>query len=132
MIVVDASVVADFLVVRDETGAWAAEQVASADSLHAPHLLDVEVTSVVRRWALAGEISSRRGRLALGDLADLRVTRYPTSPFVDRIWRLRENLTAYDAAYVALAEALGAPLLTTDRRLAAAGAHGARVVTFPG
>jgi len=90
-------------------------------------LLDVEVAQVIRRYALNGEIDSERGRMALIDLVDLPLRRYPHDFLLPRIWNLRNNLTAYDAAYVALAEALDAPLLTRDRRLAAAAGHRAQI-----
>lgn len=99
----------------------------AGQTLHAPHLLDVEVAQVIRRYALSGEIDRARGGLALADLADLPLRRYPHDFLLPRIWDLRNNLTAYDAAYVALAEALDAPLLTRDRRLAAAAGHRARI-----
>jgi predicted nucleic acid-binding protein len=97
---------------------------ATGQSLHAPHLIDVEIAQAVRRLALAGLIDSKRGQEALSDLAAFSLQRYPHEPFLSRIWALRANFSAYDAAYVALAEALGAPLLTCDKRLAtAAAAH---------
>jgi predicted nucleic acid-binding protein len=82
---------------------------------------------VVRRYAAAGEVDAERGREALADLADFPLRRYPHDFLLTRVWELRNNLTAYDAVYVALAEALGAPLLTRDRRLAAAPGHHAQV-----
>jgi len=100
---------------------------APGQTLHAPHLLDVEVAQVIRRYAAHGDIDDARGRLALTDLADLTLRRYPHDFLLPRMWDLRHNLTAYDAAYVALAEALDAPLLTRDRRLAAAAGHHARI-----
>lgn len=96
-------------------------------TLHAPHLLDVEVAQVLRRYSVSGEIDGDRGRMALLDLADLPVERYPHGFLLRRVWELRNNLTAYDAIYVALAEALDAPLLTRGRRLAAAAADYARI-----
>ena len=90
-------------------------------------MLDVEVAQVIRRYAANGEIDSERGRTALADLADLPLRRYPHDFLLPRIWDLRNNLTAYDAAYVALAEVLDAPLLTRDRRLAAAAGHRAQI-----
>jgi predicted nucleic acid-binding protein len=90
------------------------------ESLHAPHLLDLEVAQVIRRYWRAGELTSRRAEEVLTDYRDLRIERHSHEPFLRRIWELRENLTAYDAAYVALAEGLGAPLVTRDARLAAA------------
>ena len=94
---------------------------------HAPHLLDVEVAQVIRRYAPNGEIDSDRGRAALADLADFPLHRYPHDFLLSRVWDLRNNLTAYDAVYIALAEALDAPLLTRDRRLAAAAGHHAQI-----
>jgi len=96
-------------------------------TLHAPHLLDIEVAHVVRRYAATGEISGERGRCAMNDLADLPVQRYPHTVLLPRIWRLRQNISAYDAAYIALAEALDAHLLTRDQRLATASGHQATI-----
>lgn len=100
---------------------------APRQTLHAPHLLDVEVAQVIRRYVANREIDSERGRAALTDLADFPLRRYPHDFLLPRIWDLRNNLTAYDAAYVALAEVLDAPLLTRDRRLAAATGHRAQI-----
>ena len=88
------------------------------ETLHAPHLLDVEVAQVVRRYWRAGDVSAARGEEALRDLADLPIHRYPHEPLLGRMWQLRSNVTAYDAAYIALAEGLGAELLTLDKALA--------------
>jgi predicted nucleic acid-binding protein len=96
-------------------------------TLHAPDLIDVEIAQVILRYAAHGDINSERGRSALADLADLRLNRYPHDVLLPRVWKLRNNLTAYDAVYVALAEVLDAPLLTRDRRLAAAAGHHVRV-----
>jgi predicted nucleic acid-binding protein len=96
-------------------------------TLHAPQLIDIEVAQVIRRHAAQGEIDEARGRSALADLSDFPLRRYPHDFLLPRIWELRNNLTAYDAAYVALAEALDAPLLTRDQRLAGAAGHHARV-----
>ena len=93
---------------------------APGESLHAPHLIDLEVAQVLRRYDALGEIDPLRAQQALQDFDDLPIARYPHQLFLSRIWALRNNLTAYDAAYVALAEALPAPLLTRDQRLAAA------------
>ena len=105
------------------------ERMAEApdESLHAPHLFDVEVLHALRGLALGGLISESRSRRALKALSDVRMTRYPLGPLVSRIWDLRGNLTAYDAAYVSLAEALDAPLVTTDGKLGRASGHRARV-----
>lgn len=87
-------------------------------SLHAPALLDLEVAQVLRRYVTKGEVSSHRAGAAIGIMAAFPLTRYLHEPLLPRIWDLRENVTAYDAAYVALAEALRAPLVTCDGRLA--------------
>ncbi|HVA13296.1 MAG TPA: type II toxin-antitoxin system VapC family toxin [Stellaceae bacterium] len=127
MIVIDASALLDALLRTSAAKAVEDQLFAPGQTLHAPHLLDVEVAQVIRRYTASGEIDSARGRLALADLADLPLRRYPHDFLLPRIWDLRNNLTAYDAAYVALAEALDAPLLTRDRRLAAAAGHRARI-----
>lgn len=127
MIVVDASALLEALL-HTPAGKRAQERLfAPGETLHAPHLLDVEVAQVVRRYAAAGEIDSELGRAVLVDLADFPARRYPHVFLMPRVWDLRHNLTAYDAVYVALAEALDAPLVTRDRRLATASGHHARV-----
>jgi len=127
VIVVDASAMLEALL-RTSAGKAVEDRLfAPGQTLHAPHLLDVEVAQVIRRYAAHGDIDDARGRLALTDLADLTLRRYPHDFLLPRMWDLRHNLTAYDAAYVALAEALDAPLLTRDRRLAAAAGHHARI-----
>ena len=93
---------------------------APGGSLHAPHLLDVEMLHALRGLVLRGDVSRARGEEVREDFASLRWSRYSHVPFLDRIWELKDNLTAYDAAYVALAETLSAPLVTTDARLARA------------
>ena len=114
-----------------ETGARVEDRLFSrGESLHAPHLLDVEVAQVLRRYAAAGELTPERGREALMDLADFPVYRYPHDVLLPRIWELRHNLTAYDAAYKALAETLAAPLVTCDARLGSAPRHRAKVEVF--
>ena len=127
MIVVDASAMLEALLRTPAAKAVEKWLFAPRQTLHSPHLLDIEVAQVIRRYSANGEIDSERGRAALADLADLPLHRYPHDFLWPRIWDLRNNLTAYDAAYVALAEALDAPLLTRDRRLAAAAGHHARV-----
>lgn len=91
---------------------------ATRETLHAPELIDIEVAQVVRRYWRAGDLAASRGEEAIRDLADLPVQRYPHEPLLGRIWQLRSNATAYDAAYIALAEGLGARLLTLDKALA--------------
>lgn len=127
MIVLDASA-AVALVLRLPAGEAVAARLADPDeAVHAPHLLAVEVAQVVRRWVQRGGLRPERGAEALADLADLDVVHHPHEPLLPAMWRLRSNLTAYDAAYVALAAALDAPLLTLDAALASAPGHGAAV-----
>lgn len=129
MIVVDASAALEVLL-GTERGARLHDRLFGSESLHAPHLLDVEVAQVLRRFAAAGDLSPERGLEALKDLADFPIHRYPHDFLLPRIWELRPNVTAYDAAYLALAEALVAPLVTCDERLAAAPGHHAAVETY--
>lgn len=127
MIVLDASAAVE-LVLGSPRGATVRDRIQRTDeTLHAPHLLDVEVASVLRRYQLSGELSAEEGREALADLAGLDITRYPHDPLLPRVWELRTAVTAYDAVYLALAEVLEAPLLTLDRRLVRTRGHGARV-----
>jgi predicted nucleic acid-binding protein len=127
LIVVDASAALE-LVLGTPRGQLLADRFfAPGETLHAPHLIDLETAQVLRRYASAGEISAERGRQALADLADLPLTRYPHAVLLPRVWELRHNATAYDAAYLALAEALDAPLVTADARLATAAGHTAVV-----
>ena len=86
--------------------------------LHVPHLIDVEIAQAIRRYVRLGNISEERALIALGHWRDLDIDRHDHEPFLDRIWQLRDNLTAYDAAYVALAEILSVTLLTADGKLA--------------
>ncbi|QIN78628.1 PIN domain-containing protein [Rubrobacter marinus] len=130
MIVLDASAVLAWLLRLEPAAAISRRFQAPGESLHAPHLLNVEVLHGLRRHALRGKMSRTRGDEALEDLLDVDVSLYPHAPLAGRVWELRENLTAYDAAYVALAEALDAPLITTDGRLARAPGHSATVELF--
>jgi predicted nucleic acid-binding protein len=114
--VVDASVVVAALVDSGRSGSWA-ESLLGAGSLAAPHLMPVEVTNILRRAVVAGQVPADSAALAHEDLLALRVEYFPYEPFAGRVWALRENLTAYDAWYVAVAEALGASLATLDVRL---------------
>ena len=121
MIVLDASSAVAVLLNLGPSAARIRERMDRTDEgLHVPHLFEVEVMNVLRRYALNGSLSTERARLALKRLFDMRITRYPHTALLSRIWELKDNITAYDAAYVALAETLDAPLLTTDRRLAQA------------
>lgn len=127
MIVADASAILEVLLRTPASGAIADRLLAPGESLQAPHLLDLEVAQVLRRYLRAGELTAERAGEALADFREMRIERHPHEPLLQRIWELRENLTAYDAAYVALAEALDTTLLTRDGRLAAAPGHTAAV-----
>jgi predicted nucleic acid-binding protein len=127
VIVLDASAVVEWLLRLPRAGLVEERLSRQEESLHAPHLLDIEVAQVVRRLAARGVVSVDRGRQALEDLVDLDLARHPHDVLLPTVWRLRENLTAYDAAYVALAEALDAPLVTLDARLTSAPGHRAHI-----
>jgi len=117
--VFDASVIVAALIDGGPDGQWAEEMLA-AGPIAAPQLMPVEVANVLRRAALAGQVSADAASLAHADLQSLRADLFPYWPFADRVWALRGDLTSYDAWYVALAEFLGCPLLTLDARLARA------------
>jgi predicted nucleic acid-binding protein len=120
VIVLDASAAIDWLL-QSAAGQRIESRIYSrGESLHAPHLLDLEVAQVLRRMVREAVVSTVRADQAIQDLLDLRVTRYPHNLFLPHIWRLRNNLSAYDAAYIALAQELGATLVTRDSRLASA------------
>ena len=118
MIVIDASVVVTALADDGPDGERARARLAG-ERLAAPHLIDLEVLSAWRRLAAAGDLDERRAAFARADLRAMPIDRVPHAPLLERCWELRANLTVYDAAYVALAELIGAPLLTADARLAA-------------
>jgi predicted nucleic acid-binding protein len=115
-LVVDSGLVVAALVDGGPVGSWA-DQLLASDDLAAPHLVQVEVANVLRRAALAGEISADTATLAHADLLHLRIELFDYEPFAARVWELRANVTAYDAWYVAVAESLGVPLATLDQRL---------------
>ena len=117
MLVVDASVIAPAVADGGPDGDLCRERIAG-QSLAAPDLLRIEVLSVIRRHVSAGQLSIAQASNALDDLMNLPITVYPTAALLRRSWELRANVTAYDACYVALAEALGFALLTSDDRLA--------------
>lgn len=116
-LVIDASMVVAALVDSGTDGRWA-EALLASGPLAAPHLLMVEAANILRRSAASGAISAEQASMAHADLLDLRVELFPYAPFAARIWELRENVTCYDAWYVAVAETFGAPLATLDARLA--------------
>lgn len=118
-LVIDSGLVAAALVDSGPVGTWA-DQLLATDDLAAPHLMPVEVANVLRRAAMSGEISADTAALAHADLISLRVELFAYEPFATRVWELRENVTAYDGWYVALAESLNARLATLDLRLAKA------------
>lgn len=120
MIVVDASVLSNALADDGPDGASARRRLTSGGELAAPDLIDVETTAVLRKRWLAGDLTDQRFSHAISDLEDLDLTRYPTLSLMRRAFELRSNVTAHNAAYVALAEQLRCSLLTADQRLAAA------------
>lgn len=127
MIVLDASAAIEWLL-QSPAGIKIEKRLFSpSESLHAPHLLDVEVAQVLRRYVREKIISAPRGQEALEDIADIPLSRYPHDFLIPRVWELRATLTAYDAVYVALAELLDAPLLTCDGKIASASGHSANV-----
>jgi predicted nucleic acid-binding protein len=116
-LVVDASMVVAGLTDGGANGRWA-ESLLAGDSLAAPHLMPVEAANILRRAALAGDISADVASMVHSDLLDLRVEFFPYQPCAARVWELRGNVTSYDGWYVAVAELLDAPLATLDGRLA--------------
>lgn len=128
MLVIDCSAAIDALVEpRDKR---LVERLSGARELHAPHLIDVELLHALRRLVAAGTLTAERAEYVREDFGALRIRRYAHHPLADRIWALRDNLTAYDAAFVALAEALAVPIVTCDARLATAPLHEAEVELF--
>ncbi|WP_447969296.1 type II toxin-antitoxin system VapC family toxin [Nitrospira sp. M1] len=130
MIVLDASALLEQLLCTSKGLQLQERCLHQRETLHCPHLLDIEVTHVLRRYCQHGELSAARAFQAIEDLADFPLTRYAHNLFLYRIWDLRQNLTSYDATYVALAELLGAPLVTCDARLASAPGHKAMIELF--
>jgi predicted nucleic acid-binding protein len=127
VIVIDASALLEFLL-QTALGARVETRLfGSDDEFHAPHFVDVEVVQGLRRLVRMGEVSPGRATEAIADLAELDLHRHGHLDFLGRAWKLRNNLSAYDAMYVALAEAIDAPLVTCDRPLAQASGHRARI-----
>jgi predicted nucleic acid-binding protein len=127
VIVLDASALVE-LALSTALGRRVAARIGDPEtSLHVPHLADVEVGQALRRYVRLGEIDASTGAAALDTLAELDLERHGHGPFMRRVWALRNNFSAYDAVYLALAEALGAPLVTCDGRLARAPGTSVRV-----
>ena len=130
MIVLDASAAIDWLL-QTPAGRRIEQRIYSrGESLHCPHVMDLEIAQVLRRLVRESAISAHRAQQVIQDLLDVRITRYPHFIFLPRIWHYRNNLSAYDSAYVALAEELRAALVTRDFRLAAAIGQAAQVEVF--
>ncbi len=130
MIVLDASAAVDW-VLQTTAGQRIENRIYfHSETLHTPHLLDLEVTQVLRRLTRQGVVPVRRANEAVRDLLDLRITRYPHTLLVPQIWQLRHNFSAYDAAYIVLAEKLGAALVTRDAQRASASGHTANIQVF--
>ena len=127
MIVVDASAVLEILLRTTAAASVEARVFQRGQTLHVPHLIDVEVAQVLRKYAATNRIDPQRCETALGDWLLFPVHRYAHDILMPRVWALRANVTAYDAVYIALAEALDAPLITRDRRLSGAPGHTARI-----
>ena len=130
MIVIDASAVLELLLRTDKGIKVQGRALISKESLHAPQLIDIEVAQTLRRLVHLKEISAARGRQALDDYIALNIKRAEHREFLERVWKLRDSVTAYDAAYVVLAEALDAPLITCDAKLARSHGHDARIELF--
>jgi predicted nucleic acid-binding protein len=124
LIVIDASALLEILLRTERADRLMERTFSGSEQMHAPQLLDIEITQVLRRLVRQKEITAARGEQALQDLSDVLIERHQHQALIRRIWQLRDSLSAYDGAYVALAEALAAPLLTCDSKLA--GAHGHR------
>ncbi len=125
--VVDASAAIEWLLRTQKGSVIEAQMFSKGQTLHAPHLLDIEVTQVLRRYARERAVTEARAEQLLQNLVDLRILRHRHTFLLRRAWQLRHHLTVYDAVYVALAEALDAPLLTCDAKIAAAPGHHATV-----
>ena len=127
MIVADASVLVEALCGGGSQADHIRDRISTVPQLHVPHVVDLEVANAVRRLAARGSLAEGLATSAISQLRQLPLTRYPHVPFLDRIWELRSSVTPYDAAYVALAEAVGVPLVTLDARLATAPGLACRV-----
>jgi predicted nucleic acid-binding protein len=132
LLVIDASALIEILLRTARADRLMERAFSSSERMHAPQLLDIEISQVLRRLVRQKEITLARAAQVLEDLGDLLIERHDHQPLVQRIWDLRDSLSAYDGAYVALAEALAAPLLTCDGKLADAHGHRATVELVAG
>jgi predicted nucleic acid-binding protein len=130
VIVLDASALVEVILRTPTGGAVERRMFASAETLHAPHLIDIETTQVLRRYVANGTIDAKRGSESIHDIGTLSLLRYGHAGLLPRVWEMRNNLSAHDAVYVALAQVLNATLLTCDRRLASAAGHRVRIETM--
>jgi predicted nucleic acid-binding protein len=130
VIVLDASAAVEYLTEPAAIGEWVRARVEPEDELLAPHVVDLEVVSAIRKKLLRRDLTTAAAEDALTDFEDLAITRYPITTLIPRLWELRRTLTPYDASYIALAEVFGVPLVTTDRRLARSRGHDAKVIAF--
>lgn len=130
MIVLDASAAVDWLLQTPDGRLIESRIYSQGESLHAPHLFDLEVTQVLRRLVQQRVLAPFRADEAMSDLLDLRISRYPHEELLPQIWRYRHHLSAYDGAYIVLAERLDATLLTRDQRLADSPGHSAKIEVY--
>jgi len=131
LIVIDASALLELLLGTDRAEGVAARALAPDERLHAPHLLDVEIAQALRRLVQLKQITSSRAQQALDDYTAFVIERHTHQELLPRIWQLRDSVTAYDGTYVALSEALNAPLLTCDSKLARSHGHRAKIEIVP-
>jgi predicted nucleic acid-binding protein len=129
LIVVDTSAVLNALL-KTPADERLLDRLGREADLHAPHLIDVEILHAARGLVRARKLTEDAVERFRRDYEDLSITRYPHQPLSDRIWELRHTLTAYDAAFIALSEGLGVPLVTCDRRLARSSGHDAQIELF--
>ena len=122
----------DLLLEEAGPAEWIADRLLEVENVGAPHLIDLEVLSALRRLVALREFPAARAPEVLTGLRELGIVRYPVTALLPRIWQLRSSVTPYDAAYVALSETLEVPLVTTDRRLTGARGHRAEILAYPG